>query len=190
MPAKHGRPVIAASVLLVLAAVFAACEGGEDRPGVTVIDGDGSGTGTGTGSGTGTATGVGSEPGVVQPPPEGAIEVTVVLQEWAIIPEVDSVAAGQVYFLADNRGPEDPHELVIIRTDADPAKLPVREGIVPEDEVEMIGEIRPFAAGSQASGVFELAPGNYALICNIAEEEDGAIESHYELGMRVAFKVK
>ena len=32
--------------------------------------------------------------------------------------------------------------------------------------------------------------GSYVFICNIAEIEDGALESHYEEGMRVAFTVE
>jgi hypothetical protein len=37
---------------------------------------------------------------------------------------------------------------------------------------------------------FDLAPGNYVFICNLVEEEDGVLESHYQLGMSVAFTVE
>ncbi len=71
---------------------------------------------------------------------------------WAVTLDTATVSAGEVYFLANNMGPEVPHELVIIRTD--------------------------------------LAPGNYVLICNISEVENGQLESHYQLGMHAQLVVE
>lgn len=62
--------------------------------------------------------------------------MNVALGEWTVAPDKTTVKAGQVYFLADNRGPDDPHELVIIRTNLAPDQLPVVDGRVPEGEVE------------------------------------------------------
>ena len=129
------------------------------------------------------------EPGVVQPPPEGATDVNVTLREWAVEPETASVPAGTIYLLASNEG-EDAHELLIIRSDAPPDSLPVVDGRVPGERVEFIGRIETFAPGSQASGVFELTPGRYILFCNIAEVEEGELESHYQLGMATSFTVE
>jgi hypothetical protein len=95
-----------------------------------------------------------------------------------------------VYFLADNRGPEDPHELVIVRSDLAPDQLPVVDGRVPEDQVDFIGEIEAFAPGTQAADTFNLTPGNYVLLCNIAEVEGGQLESHYQLGMSTRLVVE
>ena len=53
-------------------------------------------------------------PGVVHPKPAGATEVRVTLAEWTLELSVSSVAAGDIYFLVDNLGPEHPHEFVII----------------------------------------------------------------------------
>ena len=130
-------------------------------------------------------------PGVVQAKPAGATQVDVTLNEWGVAPSVDSVSAGQIYFLAENIGPVDPHELVIVKSDLSPEALPFieSEGLVDETQVEIIGEIEEFAPNSSASGVFDLAPGNYVLICNIAEIEDGVLERHYQLGMYRAFRV-
>ena len=171
--------------------------GDDDDGNVAVLGGSatGSATGTGTGTATGTATATGTSTavaaGVVESPPDGATEVGVTLGEWAVTPEVTTVPAGQVYFLADNVGPIDPHELVVIRTDLAIDALPTDErGFVPEDEVDFIGEIEAFSPGTQASGVFDLEPGRYVLICNIVELEDGEWESHYRLGMRVEFIVE
>lgn len=149
--------------------------------------GSASGTHTGSASGThtGSATGThaGAEPGHVEPKPAGATQVDVTLKEWAIEVEPARVKAGQVYFLVTNEGPEHPHELVVIRTDQKPEELPVVEGRVPEDRVEMVGEVEAFAAGTQASGLFDLEPGRYLLICNIVEGEGDHAVSHFEEGM-------
>jgi uncharacterized cupredoxin-like copper-binding protein len=175
------------------AAVLTACsdDDGEDRPGVEVIGtaGSGSGSGSASGSASGSGTGVGVEPGVVEAKPADATQVDVTLSEWAVEPSETSVAAGTIYFLVTNAGPEDPHEFVVIKTDEPFDALPVVEGQVPEDEVDLLDEIEPFAVDSRASLVLDLEPGKYVLICNIAEIEDGELESHYEEGMRVAFEV-
>jgi uncharacterized cupredoxin-like copper-binding protein len=146
------------------------------------------GSASSTSTGTGTATGVG--PGEVKPKPAGAEQLNVSLGEWTVTPDRTTIPAGPVYFLVNNLGPEDPHELVIIRTHLAPDQLPVVDGRVPEDQVELIGEIEEFAPGTQAANTFDLAPGNYALICNIAEMENGELESHYQLGMRAQLVVE
>ncbi len=129
-------------------------------------------------------------PGVVEPKPQGAAQVDVVLGEWVVSPQPNSVIAGQVYFLANNVGPEDPHELVIIKSDLAPDALPVVEGKVVEEQADIIGEIEEFAPNSKASGVFDLSPGNYILICNLVEIEHGELESHYLEGMTASFTVQ
>lgn len=128
--------------------------------------------------------------GVVSPKPSDAEQIDVVLSEWTVVPSAASVAAGKIYFLADNQGPDDPHELVIVKTSLAPDELPIVDGRVNEDVVEIIDEIEPFKPGTKASIVLELEAGTYVLLCNIAEEEEGELESHVELGMRTAFTVE
>jgi uncharacterized cupredoxin-like copper-binding protein len=181
--------LLAGALVLGLPAL-AACgddDDGEDRPDVETVDGGGTGSGSGSGSGSGTGAGV--EPGVVGEQPAGSTLVQVTLQEWAVNLGTAEVEAGEIYFLVENAGPVDPHEFVIIRTDVDPGALPVVDGRVPEGEVDLLDEIEPFAPGSSASLTIELEPGSYVVICNIAEVEEGELESHYELGMRAAFTV-
>jgi hypothetical protein len=149
-----------------------ACSQGEARPTASV-----------------SVSGAGVQPGVVQPRPSSAAQVDVVLQEWSVRPSTQTVRAGEVYFLADNQGPDDPHELVIVKSDLTPDRLPVKDGKVPEDQVNFIGEIEAFAPKSKASGVFNLQPGRYVLLCNIAEIEGGTLESHFQLGMRTTLTV-
>ena len=128
--------------------------------------------------------------GVVHPKPAGATEVRVTLAEWTLELSVSSVAAGDIYFLVDNLGPEHPHEFVIIRSDLAADALPtIHDGSVPEDAVELVGEIEEFASASSASMVFNLTAGKYVLICNVVETE-GALESHYGEGMRAVFVVE
>lgn len=141
-------------------------------------------------AGTGDHNGHEAEALTPGPVPEGATAIDVTLKEWEIIVAPASAPAGQVYFRVTNDGPDHPHEFVIIRSDLAPDALPVEEGRVPEDDVELLDEIEPFAVGSTGSLTLDLEPGNYVLICNIVETEDGELESHYELGMRTAFVVE
>jgi uncharacterized cupredoxin-like copper-binding protein len=121
-----------------------------------------------------------------------ATEVNVTLQEWAVLPDTLSVPAGSVTFNATNIGPMDPHELVVVKTDIPAAELPTREDGAFDEEaegVEVIGEIEEFDVGLTESLTLELAPGSYVLLCNLVEEEDGAMEAHYQMGMWVEFEV-
>ena len=114
------------------------------------------------------------------------------LQEFAVIPESTTLSTGSITFEAENIGPADPHELVIVRTDIPAADLPTREdgGFDEEAEgVEVIGEIEEFAPGTTDSATFELPPGHYAFLCNLVEEEDGELEAHYQMGMWVDVEV-
>lgn len=108
--------------------------------------------------------------------------VNVELAEFTIAPDVSSVSAGDIEFVATNSG-EIEHELVILKTDLAPDALPVAGGRVTESAagIDEIGEIETFPAGTTESGTFTLAAGKYVLICNIA--------GHYEGGMTAAFTV-
>lgn len=131
-----------------------------------------------------------AEPGVVSTPPAGAPSVSVELTEFSLTPDPPKVQSGEIYFLAKNIGGE-AHELVVIRSDLPADGLPTEDGKVPEDEVDLVGEIEPFSGGSEASTVFDLEAGNYVLICNVVEEEEGGeLESHYEEGMYTSLTVE
>jgi hypothetical protein len=95
-----------------------------------------------------------------------------------------------VTFDTTNDGPDDDHELVVIRTDLEPNALPTDEnGAVNEDGegIEVIGEIEEFPPGETESATFDLEAGAYVLICNIYDEDEQ--EAHYAEGMRVEFSV-
>ena len=117
--------------------------------------------------------------------------VDVVLREFSVEPAQASAPAGEVTFEVRNEGPNDPHELVVIRTDLAPDALPTDDrGVVDEEGegIEVIDEVEEIPVGGTASLTVDLDPGTYVLICNIYDEEEA--EAHYAQGMRTAFTVE
>jgi uncharacterized cupredoxin-like copper-binding protein len=120
--------------------------------------------------------------------------VAVTLQEFAVLPAQDSAPAGSITFDVENKGPEDTHEFVVIKTDLAPDALPTAEdGSVDETGEgidEVIGEIEDIAPGSKETLKVDLEAGSYVLICNVVEEEGADTLVHYALGMRTGFTVE
>ena len=126
---------------------------------------------------------------------DGALpsSVAITLQEWAVVPDADTAAAGDVTFNITNDGPADPHEFVVVQTDLAPDALPTDEnGGVDEagEGIEVIDEVEEIPVDGFEELSVNLAAGSYVLLCNIEEEEEGEIESHYQLGMRTGFTVE
>ncbi|HLF78064.1 MAG TPA: hypothetical protein VJB57_11315 [Dehalococcoidia bacterium] len=116
-------------------------------------------------------------------------DVNVGLKEWSITPSAVQANAGKITFVAKNEGTV-PHELMVVRTDLPVDALPVVDGKVNEDRVNIEDEIEPFGAGTTERKTVSLKSGRYVLICNIVERIPGQpVQSHYENGMRVAFTV-
>lgn len=121
---------------------------------------------------------------------DGGATVAVTLHEFSVIPDVSSVDAGDVTFNIENVGPDDPHEFVIMKTDLAAGELPTGDdGAVDEegDGVELIDEVEELEVGDTGTLTANLEAGSYVLLCNLVEEEDDGLESHYQLGMRTAF---
>ena len=171
------KPALALLALTLIPLLLTAC--GDDDGGVEV-----------TGNSVTVSGEEAPEAGVVTAKPAEAVQVDVVLKEWAVQMGSTTVRPGSVYFLVDNQGPEDPHEFVIIKSDASPLSLPYTDNRVPEDKVDIIDEIEPYLPKTKASIAVNLTAGNYLLICNISEIENGQVESHYKLGMVAQFKVQ
>jgi hypothetical protein len=117
--------------------------------------------------------------------------VDVTLQEFAVSTSESSASSGEVTFDVTNKGPDDTHEFVVIRTDLDPTELPTDEtGAVAESGqgIEVVDEIEDIPVGESPSLTVDLDSGNYVLICNIFDEEEQ--ESHYQQGMRTGFTVE
>lgn len=157
--------ILAPVLLLALALVALACDG----------DGEGGEEATATEEATGTA-----EAELFVDPDAPVVNAD--LGDFFVTPDVDEIEAGAVTFSAANVGAI-PHELVVVKTDLPVDELPVADGKVDEDTAgELIGEIETFDAGLTVAGTFDLAPGNYALLCNIP--------GHYEGGMHAEFTVE
>ena len=136
----------------------------------------------------------GSGTSTTSPEPASSVAATgtipVTLQEWAIIPESDTTAAGDITFQVTNSGPEDEHEFVVLRTDLDPGALPTDEtGTVTEEgeDIEVVDEIEDIPVGETQELTVPLTAGKYVLLCNIYDETEK--EAHYTMGMRLAFTV-
>jgi uncharacterized cupredoxin-like copper-binding protein len=105
-------------------------------------------------------------------------QTTIEMGDYYFRPDDVSVKAGALGITAPNVG-EVEHELVLFKTDEDPADLPVSGGEVDEDALEEqgaeeVGEVEA-EPGDTAEGTFELESGSYAMICNIP--------GHYAKGM-------
>lgn len=120
----------------------------------------------------------------------GGEDVSVTLQEFAVGTDPASVSAGSVTFNIENKGPDDAHEFVVIRTDLDPTALPTeKNGSVSEtgEGMEVVDEVEEIPVGDTPTLTVDLTAGSYVLICNIYDKAEK--ESHYQEGMRTAFTV-
>jgi uncharacterized cupredoxin-like copper-binding protein len=95
-------------------------------------------------------------------------------------PKNATAQAGPTTIEAPNEGSVE-HELVVFKTNTDPAKLPTEaNGEVDEEKLEQTGaeeagEIEDVEPGDTKSGKFKLTSGKYAMFCNLP--------GHYAQGM-------
>jgi len=141
-----------------------------------------------SGSASGASTGCEVEDGTDA---ERDAEVHVTLDEWSIKVHTDTVEAGVIEFDAQNEGADD-HELVILKgaVPDDLSSLIGDEGLDEDalpDGAEVVGEIEPFAGGDECHGNFDLAAGDYTLLCNVVDADEH--EAHAKEGMVTAFTV-
>ena len=120
------------------------------------------------------------------------------LREWNVTLNKESVKAGKVSIAAKNRGGE-VHELVLIKMNEGmmmaTGRLPVSQhGDIEEGKMRfgrLIGEIEGLTPGKKVKQEFDLAPGRYAIVCNMLEQEpDGSLEAHYSMGMHALLTVE
>jgi uncharacterized cupredoxin-like copper-binding protein len=152
---------IARLIALLFAGVLLAAGCGEDR--------GASSTSTSTNS---TSTTSESE--------SGDAEVEVGLNEWKVIVEAPSVAAGKVKFEGDNEG-KVPHELVVLKTDTKADALKV-VGAKAKEQGENLGRASNIGPGDHKDVEVDLEPGHYILLCNLP--------GHYQQGMRADLDVQ
>jgi uncharacterized cupredoxin-like copper-binding protein len=119
---------------------------------------------------------------------EGA-DVDVVVSEFIVDPSEDSVEAGEVTFAIDNQGSETHEFLVVEAASAD--DLPVDDdGAFDEEADGVVDEVEDIEAGDTAELTLDLEAGDYVLLCNVVEDEDGEAESHFAEGMHADFTVE
>jgi len=116
---------------------------------------------------------------------QASTHMNVTLDEFDIMPDTQSVPAGELSVDVTNTG-ENLHELVLIKSDMDIKSLPMsttNTGEVDEDAVgEVIGDWEDVqSGGGTASGTLVLAPGRYILLCNLKD--------HYKNGMVTTLQV-
>jgi len=111
----------------------------------------------------------------------GEVQLVVEMTDYKVIANVPSVPAGETKIGVRNRGSQ-PHDLVVLRTDLAPDKLPYDAGRAKAGEPGLAARTKELRAGGTAAVTATLEPGQYVLICNVA--------GHYGLGMRTALKVE
>jgi uncharacterized cupredoxin-like copper-binding protein len=108
-----------------------------------------------------------------------ATTLAVSMTEFRFSPANPELARGTLAITAANKG-KTPHELVLLKTNADPSKLPQHgDGV---SEKNSVGEIPPLVPGESAAHTFDLKPGKYAMVCNVS--------GHYDAGMYGSLTVR
>jgi uncharacterized cupredoxin-like copper-binding protein len=118
-----------------------------------------------------------------EPTPNGT-PVNVLLEDFKVQRDAAVVPAGTVRFRILNHGPTT-HELIVVRTDRAPDKLPLQDdGLTVDEEgpgVELLDEAEGLDIDDRQTMVLGLAPGHYVMYCNF--------EGHYLGGMYAALTV-
>ncbi len=105
--------------------------------------------------------------------------VAVRLNEFNVLPAVQSARAGKVTFLVSNTGKAE-HEFVVLKTAKPAGSLTSHNGEASESgNVGEIGSVKP---GEQKRLTLTLKKGHYSLLCNLP--------GHYKAGQFVDFYVR
>jgi uncharacterized cupredoxin-like copper-binding protein len=116
--------------------------------------------------------------------PRGTLH-DVLLEDFEVRQEATVVRSGTVSFRIRNQGPTT-HEVIVVRTDRAPDKLPLQsDGLTVDEEgpgITFLEEVEGLDIDDRQTLVLDLAPGNYVLYCNL--------EGHYLGGMYEALTVR
>ena len=111
--------------------------------------------------------------------------IAVQLGEYTLTAGSQSVASGSITFNVKNNGLLE-HEFMVIKTDLAPNALVVSGSMVDEaasgTTIGTMIDTKSLQPSKSASATYDLAPGKYVLICNVA--------THYQLGMHAALTVQ
>lgn len=112
----------------------------------------------------------------------GGQNLEIKMGEFYYKPAVVTAVAGAATIEAPNEG-NAPHELVLAKTNDDPAKLPTTaDGSVDEETLDIPGEVEEVESGATGSTTLDLDPGEYVMFCNVP--------GHYKAGMYGALTVE
>jgi uncharacterized cupredoxin-like copper-binding protein len=105
--------------------------------------------------------------------------LTIKMGDFFFAPKNPTAKAGPTTIEVPNEGSVE-HELVLFKTNMNPAKLPTEAGGgVDEEKMDEVaeegGEVPDVEAGVTKSGQFHLTPGKYVIFCNLP--------GHYAQGM-------
>jgi uncharacterized cupredoxin-like copper-binding protein len=115
-------------------------------------------------------------------PTAGGETLKIEMGEFYFKPEDVTAKAGTITIDAPNVG-NAPHELVLAKTNDDPAKLPTAsDGSVDEDSLDVPGEVEEVEAGADGTVTLDLQAGKYVMFCNLP--------GHYQGGMYGSLTVK
>ncbi len=104
------------------------------------------------------------------------------MNEFSFVPDKLTAKAGSTAIEAENVG-KMAHELVLAKSDLDPAKLPTNsDGTVDEEALDVVGETGDVEPGETGVVNADLEPGSYVIICNLP--------GHYAGGMYGSLTVK
>jgi uncharacterized cupredoxin-like copper-binding protein len=105
--------------------------------------------------------------------------LSVGMRDFEFEPSTLTATAGKVTVTVHNKG-QQPHEFVLLRTDARPGAIPIKNGEA--SEAGSVGEIGEQDPGKSGQHTFKLKAGRYVFVCNV--------DGHYKLGMRGALLVR
>jgi uncharacterized cupredoxin-like copper-binding protein len=119
-----------------------------------------------------------------EPTPRGT-SVNLLLEDFKVRKDAAVVPAGTVHFRILNQGPTT-HEVIVVRTDRAPGKLPLQgDGLTVDEEapgIDFLDEVEGLDIDDRQTLVLDLEAGNYVLYCNL--------EGHYLGGMHAALAVR
>jgi uncharacterized cupredoxin-like copper-binding protein len=148
------------AALLAIAAIFAAGCGGGSDDGTTTTEAENETAAAAEGS-------------------PGGATLAIEMGDFFFAPKNATAQAGSTKIEAPNKGSVE-HELVLFKTNIDPADLPTEaNGEVDEEKLDEVaeeaGEIADVEAGQTGAEEFDLKPGKYVMFCNLP--------GHYAQGM-------
>jgi uncharacterized cupredoxin-like copper-binding protein len=111
----------------------------------------------------------------------GAVAVTLTDSSIEANPSTVS-GAGSTGFAIDNAGTE-VHEFEVFRTDLPADALPVEDGVVSDEGLELVDEVEDIAPVTTAQLNVELEPRKHVAICNLPDHSTNRMRAGITVGL-------